>query len=170
MPEPDLSYVPIEIFTSQGDIMFFSESDGQFKLADGEIIGPALTKTTFLSGSLGQQATVFVQNREWSSYKLSDMQVFGYWFVVILFFHYERLYKITLYRLDKTEKYPDRSEKGLLEIKKKNDAILKEVLGTPPYTYVWGTVTTSVDMKGGSSIILMSYGTHPNIQTKPQSY
>lgn len=79
--------------------------------------------------------------------------------ILRVYFYKEKLHMIVL-RMNNQDSFPswdDVDMRGLVDEKRAYDSILLKKLGKPPYKYSWGTISTSCDVRGGDSNIIISY-------------
>lgn len=132
---------------------------GKIYLPESECpIGPELTRESFLVSSLSQGAKIGVQNEPWCSYCLAPVGVAGTRFYIMLYFHSQKLERVTL-----TDAHPrfgtswaDVTEEKMTQQKEQNDTWLK-VWNLLPALYSWGRVENSVDLHNMESSIIFSY-------------
>jgi hypothetical protein len=74
------------------------------------------------------------------------------------YFENERLWMVVLsLRVAAEEGWSNWSEEAERQRKQAHDALLRADLGSPPYTFAWGTVESGNDPKTGDSQIVVKY-------------
>ena len=122
---------------------------------EGGTVEGTFKRERFLETPVGRSARKDFVNEEWTHYHIEPEDGI----VGTVLFHGERLDRIFLMMgmpSDQSEEWTAALE---LERKAKHDAWLQSALGTPPYTYPWGTVTSEFDAKGCASDIIVTYAT-----------
>lgn len=120
-------------------------------------IAPSLTRSGFLKSELAKGTKTFMENEPGHSWKLAETYVAQLPFLVILYFHQERLGSITLYAnpvLDTS--WADWSEEKELQRKALHDQWLDRCLGSRR-DFPWGSVGSEYDPRSGSSTITIRY-------------
>lgn len=135
------------------------QKDGQI-LLDGKIaIYPSLTEAAFLSSDLGKVAELRLSNAEFHRYHAVNVLENGMdCFLSVTFFE-ETLTSASLSPNwpGSPQSWAEWSLESELDKKEKNDALLGQTLGPPPYAFSWGKVESSYDQKSGGSSIFVSY-------------
>jgi hypothetical protein len=123
-------------------------------------IDPSFTHEKFCSSELFKKATPFVKNPPYNSYRLEeDVDFLGEKFTMVLFYQNEKLNRINLsfYVLNNSLSWGDWSEEKELETKKRQDNLLKQIFGEPPYEYQWGSLESVYDKRSGSAHFIIIY-------------
>ncbi len=118
---------------------------------------PLLTKRNFLSTPYGKNAKLFVNNKEYVSYKIDVHMFMSQNFIPILYFKNESLIEVQLHNYTDSTSWSDLDDIDLLSFKKQNDLILRRNLGLPPFKYNWGEVVSFVDNKSCIVGIIIRY-------------
>lgn len=135
---------------------------GQIRLpSDGIRVGPLLTREQFLASSLARQSRELVRNEPHCSFGLPTVQFDGHSFAWSLWFHGSVLRRVSIECADAEfgSSWADWSEERELARKRFHDSLLQSVLGSDwsRERYLWGTVDSGYDSKGGFSSIVVSY-------------
>jgi hypothetical protein len=123
-------------------------------------IEPSFTHEKFCSSELFKKATPFVKNPPYNSYRLEEgINFLGEKFTIVLFYHNDRLSRMNLsfYVPNKSVSWDDWCEEKELETKNRQDNLLKQNFGDPPYEYQWGSLESVYDKRSGSSHLIISY-------------
>jgi hypothetical protein len=64
---------------------------------------------------------------------------------------------LSFYVPNKSVSWDDWSEEKELETKNRQDNLLKQNFGDPPYEYQWGSLELVYDKRSGSSHLIISY-------------
>ena len=126
----------------------------------GVSFDPSLTHEMFSRTELYKDATPYIMNPPFRSYKIKEpIDILDKRFMLVLFFNKERLNIIQLSFCDryKPSGWDDWYEEKEIEIKKQQDVLLKDNLGNPPYEYQWGSLESVFDQRSGSSHIILTY-------------
>lgn len=121
--------------------------------------GAATTEAEFLRSPLARRAKALTLSPGWSGYRLDRQLLFGRSFRVTLRFHLGRLVAVELYQVGAVSKmsWDEWSKQEEVERKADHDTWLGSMLGRPPYTYAWGSVSSENDPLGGYSCIVVRY-------------
>ena len=122
-------------------------------------IGTRLSRSEFLSLSVGKSAKIVVKNEPFCSYNIGRHEISGLDFIVIIYFYNELLESVSLTSVDDKsgESWADWSEKKELEKKEIHDRWLNHMLGKSSFRYKWGEVWSGYDSKSGFSSIEIRY-------------
>ena len=122
-------------------------------------IGPRLSRSKFLSLSIGKSSNVVVRNDLFCSYNIGRHEISGLVFIVIIYFYDELLESVSLTSVDDKsgESWADWSEEEELKKKEIHDDWLKNLLGRASSHYKWGEVWSGYDSKAGFSSIEIRY-------------
>lgn len=118
------------------------------------------THERFCSSELFKKATPFVKNPPYNSYRIEDyIELLGEKFIMVLFFQNEKLNRMNLsiYNPNSSGSWDDWSEEKELETKKRQDNLLKQNFGEPPYEYQWGSLESVYDKRSGSAHLIIIY-------------
>lgn len=135
--------------------------DGSIVIYGAAMIHPSLNEAIFLESSLGRNAERGIFNAGYHTYHtLGVLENKLECSLSVIF------YQGTLDMVVMAPRWPGLTSLGWsnwsfeneLEIKRKNDVLLEQSLGTPPYHYEWGSVSSEYDAKTGDSSITISYG------------
>ena len=139
----------------------FNIKNGKLYLEKFKInIDQNLTHKEFCSSELYKKATPFIINPPYNSYKVEEyIEILGGKFIMVLFFQNEKLNRLnlSLYNPNAFDSWDNWSEEKELGIKKRQDILLKQNLGDPPYEYYWGSLESIYDKRSGSAYLLTSY-------------
>jgi hypothetical protein len=122
-------------------------------------IGPALTRSEFRSASLSEDAADWVINEPWRSWKIAGVCVAeSIPFIVVLYFHGERLAMIDLCHSDPKfgTSWNDYSLEKEMSRKASHNRWLAASLGTQR-TFPWGSAQSEYDQRSGGSSIIIRY-------------
>ena len=136
------------------------EKNGSIFINGKATIRPLLGEATFLESSLGENAQKGVFNAGYHTYRVVGM----------LKNELECSFWVTFYQgilcaVGMAPRWPGLivsdwsgwSLENELEKKRKNDNLLEQGLGSPPYNYRWGNISSQYEAKIGSSTIILSY-------------
>ena len=116
--------------------------------------GPQLTRSEFQSSLPANAYRVLIENEPFCSFSLGDHEIYGLLFTVSLWFYGEKLESIDLaHSTDELGWY----EKDDLKRKRVHDKWLKSMLGSAPYVYGWGSISSDHDIRSGGSSIVIRY-------------
>jgi hypothetical protein len=138
--------------------MQMDQATGEIRLPGG-VLGPTLTRDAFHASPLADGAEIFVQNEPWCSFKLAQVPVLTTQYIVVVFFHGQRLTMVHLTDADPEfgASWDDWSEEKELRKKARHAAWLREVFDLPVGTYAWGDVASEYDVRSGGSSIIVTY-------------
>jgi hypothetical protein len=125
----------------------------------GLLVETSLTREAFLASPAAAEREIFTQNEPWCSYKLSKVPHADTEFIVILFFHGERLTDVHLFDAYPPltgESWADWSEEKELARKERHEEWLRQ-WDAPVGKYSWGEVWSEYDPRSGSSDIGIRY-------------
>ena len=135
---------------------------GQILFASGASVAPGFTP-----GDL--EASPFARTAErgnapqppWDTYTVGRHDLDGVPVLVTLAFYDGHLRSVDMYLVDDSEtaSWADWSEKRERNRKARGDKLLRAVLGSPPYKYPWGSISSVYDPKSGFSNIVVTYVT-----------
>lgn len=133
--------------------------NGKIAVAKNLTISPQLTRAQFLASKLGGSPRQVINNCPHTAFKFTAQMSVGVPCVFTLYFLDDSLREIMAYPLwtQPLSEWLDSQEALEQENKIKNDALLTELLGPPPYKYAWGEVLSVYDNKGGASCILVRF-------------
>jgi len=122
-------------------------------------LGPDFTRTELQSCLLANSSSVLIRNESFCSFSIGLYEITGLHFIISLWFYDEKLDCIDLVHSDKKfgSSWADWSESRELDRKHVHDEWLISLLGSPPYTYDWGTISSDFDKKSGGSSIVIRY-------------
>jgi len=139
-------------------------------LATGEVripglgvpLGPALSRDGFLTLSPGPEVRTLVANEPYHSFAVSVAaeplgdSAFG----VVVQFYGPKLTSISLTAADPRfgTSWADWSEAKEKDRLRFHDEWLARTCGLKPGNYMWGSLHSGIDLKGGSSSIVIRYG------------
>jgi hypothetical protein len=129
------------------------------RITDGTVffqagsIGSQLTRSEFLRSSLGEGSDVLAENEPYITYRFRPQNGI----VASASFAGERLTDVGWQMELPLQKKREWTAESELERKKLHDSWLEDLLGRPPYTYVWGGITSCYDPKGCQSVIILRY-------------
>ena len=129
----------------------------------GVTLGPETTEPALLASPLAAAADAPAKHGAFTRYRLPGQRVGGEEAIVTLTFDGPRLERVELYQPGPAPEqgWDDWSEEKELARKARHDAFLAARLGPPPYVHAWGKVESVHDARGGSSSIIVSYGSRP---------
>ena len=127
---------------------------GCFTLDDNSVIGPALTRSKFLSSAAGKNSEVFVSNPPWCSFRLGDVGDFAF----VTFFNGEKLESIQLSAIlpGGSTSWDQWSQEEENARKLANEKWLASA-GLTSEKYPWGTVRSVYDSISCNSHIIIHY-------------
>ena len=133
---------------------------GEIELESRARIGSSLTESQFLSSPLSRGARALVTDVQQGSYRTARQLISGHTFRLILRFHHAKLVIVEMVHVDRHSKvsWDEASDQEEQARKAIHDAWLLRLLGTPPYAYPWGEITSENDPQGGYSRIVVRYG------------
>lgn len=133
--------------------------DGRLVVAYDLVLSSQLTKSQFLASSMSRNAQLLLINYPYTKYKFTSVLEVGLECILIVSFVGEALQEIYIYPLwtEQPTQWFDAQQSVEQANKKRNDRLLENLLGTPPYEYSWGEITSIYDQKGGSSGIVVRY-------------
>jgi hypothetical protein len=133
--------------------------EGILMVSGESIIRPNLKEADFVSSSLGAKAKLIVANEGFRTYRLEGILKNGIECGITLTFQEGILKTATLIPRwsEAPKKWADWSLDKELEYKEMNDRLIRESLGSPPYQYEWGNVSSTYDAKSGYSVIVFQY-------------
>jgi hypothetical protein len=123
-------------------------------------IDSCFTHDKFCSSELFKKATPLVKNPPYNSYRIEDnIDFLGEKFNMVLFYQNEKLNRINLsfYNPNSSGSWNNWSEEKELETKKRQDNLLKQNFGAPPYEYQWGSLESVYDKRSGSAHLIIVY-------------
>jgi hypothetical protein len=121
--------------------------------------GPRLSRAEFLAATWAHNASDFVVNEPWHSWKLSGTYLSASIpFVVILYYHGEKLSLVETCHSDPKfgTSWSDYTIEKEMQRKESHDRWLDTCLGHER-TYSWGRVASVHDSKGGGTTIMVRY-------------
>lgn len=120
---------------------------------------PGLSENQFTQSSVGSCATSDGSNDGFTRYFAN-----GYWSDAQPISMHLVFSKGVIKLVSISPKWPetptswsDWNEENQLRIKQRNDHLLREFLGPPPYKYDWGCIESDYDLRGGFSSIVIKY-------------
>jgi hypothetical protein len=139
------------------------DQNGDVIFREGMRLGASMTREQFLDSELGRNAKKFIGNGPYCSYRIEARLEGGDRFLVIPFFHGERMDAVWLISLEVgyagDEEFGPESEKAEFERKKWHDRWLASVLGaSSPHHFAWGLAASVYDQRSMSSQIVIRYG------------
>jgi hypothetical protein len=124
------------------------------------VIAPHLTRSAFAATPWGAAAEHWVINEPWHSWKLAELGLSaGIRFVVVLYFHHERLLKVELCNADPAfgTSWEDHSREKEDARDASHQAWLATFVGERR-VFDWGDIWAGYDDRGGFSGISIRYG------------
>jgi len=119
-------------------------------------VKPALTKNEFISSRIGSNSRLILSNSEYSSFSVSLSDTAGD-LGVSLRFDGQQIDSLGIEKMDATKNWNNWSEMAEQDKKSEYDQLLVNILGSPPYVFEWGEITSSFDPRSGSSSICIRY-------------
>jgi hypothetical protein len=140
--------------TSLSRLNMINPKTGDILPLDSFMLGAKLSKEAFLSTEAGKAAEELISNGPWVTFraKLGDK------YFALIVFHFEDLSEVCLSLATNYESlgagsYVINEE----ERKKLHDDYMIASLGATSCCYAWGTIASILDIKGGSSQIIVRY-------------
>ena len=134
--------------------MNINSLDGSITFEGGSI-NRLQNRTQFLNSQFGKVAREALVNGERRQYDFEPEPGVA----VTVFFQANRLDRVFLMMAMPSDSSKIQSEAFELERKTSHDAWLRVELGTPPYEYPWGAVTSNYEPRDCSSEIIVTYAT-----------
>lgn len=123
----------------------------------GTTIGPHLSRQEFLQTTLGAASKLGVVNEGWVTLHVQpEPEIYA-----SLAFKDDRLIKLEVSMEMPSGEANTWDRACELRRKAYHDAWLRSELNSPPYEYLWGTVTSWFDEKSLSSDIIILFGKYP---------
>jgi hypothetical protein len=136
----------------------FNPTVGEVNISE-EKVYPGYTRTDFLKSFLYTQV---IRELSYSDniYILKPQTIESEKFFMSICFHGEKLKYISLSIQvnDETPRWETWSKEKQLEKKELHNQWLKRKIGTPPYKYDWGEISSDYDERSGESSIWIQYG------------
>lgn len=132
--------------------MRISTKDGTIQFAAGQI-DPGQQRDAFLANPLGRTATLFLQNANWTNYRVRPEKGV----VATLLYNgaqLDRVFLLLEIPADESEAWTEDLE---LKRKQVHDQWLKAELGSGPYSYSWGRIVSEFDQRDCESEIIVVY-------------
>jgi hypothetical protein len=140
--------------------MTINEDTGCIKLPEiGTSITADLSRAQFLKIQAFTGASVLVRNEPWCSYRLPDIAQTDFYLCLLLQFHGDRLFGLSL-SLWSARFGTSWSEERELARKAFHEHWLTNELCVRLGHYQWGDISSDYDAKGGSSSITIRYAHH----------
>jgi len=138
-------------------IMNIIKTDGTIEFEKASFfVKPALTKNEFISSRIGSNSRLILSNSEYSSFSVSLSDTAGD-LGVSLRFDGQQIDSLGIEKMDATKNWNNWSEMAEQDKKSEYDQLLVNILGSPPYVFEWGEITSSFDPRSGSSSICIRY-------------
>jgi hypothetical protein len=128
----------------------------------GASIDASLLRSQFLQAPEFSDASVFLQNEPWCSYRLPPIPQTYTDLTVMLQFHQEQLVSVQFCHGAACfgKSWSDWSEERELARKAFHERWLTGEVGLGPGPYPWGEISSYFDPKGGFSAVTLSYVEH----------
>ena len=123
------------------------------------VLYPAMSEDSFLASQVGSTSELLIENNNYKTYKTNGSIGNKVNCEILLVFHKGKL-EIVIMSPNWISNYTSWHNWNLdneLKKKKKNDKLLQQYLGDPPYIYKWGNIESIYDQKSGSSEIIIKY-------------
>ncbi len=144
-------------------------SDGKIK-ADkwGFEITSKTSENDFLSSEIKNDIHILVDNGDYKSYYTEPYEVYSKLFVFRVYFEKGLLVSITLSPAGKKPSWDNVEKDALLLDKANNDNWLKNQFSIlAPTSFSWGTLESVLDLRGGSSTLVLRYKKDNNKDRHP---
>lgn len=131
-----------------------------------QALTPTMTRESFLTSELGRCSLLDVESEPYCSWKIVPATTPSATWHVCVGFHSDKMEVIHI-QADRPEfgsKWSEFSPEKEEKRRALHDSILRADLGPPSYHFPWGTVTSTVDMHCGVSLIVVRYSTHGDIR------
>jgi hypothetical protein len=125
----------------------------------GVTLGPTFTKNEF-NNSVLVHDVLKEDNYGYTRYQLNPQSIWGERWAILLYFNQKQILEIISLSLQDDEKmqsWKNWSEEKELQKKTKHDLLLAQYLGSPPYQYHWGQISSQYESRSGSSHITIRY-------------
>lgn len=131
---------------------------GELISDSGNRIGPNIKRDMFLASEISENATIFVKNEPWCSYRVAELRISGLNFIIILFFYGQDLNRIDMLNSNPQfgETWNDWSEEKELQRKESHEKWLDKIIGSKR-NFSWGNIDSVYDQKSGTSLIIITY-------------
>jgi hypothetical protein len=127
-------------------------ASGVLEFENGSI-APGVDRSAFLSSSLGSRAEVFIENEPYITYRIRPERGI----VATLSFVGPQLTHVSWVLEMSGTAESEWTEENEMKRKALHDQWLLKELGSPPYRYAWGSLSSEYDSKGCVSDIIVSY-------------
>ena len=123
-------------------------------------IAPNLTRTQFLATPIGAQAEKFTDNEPWCSWKLRQTMRSRIDFIVVLWFHHEKLTRVSLSHSSPSDgrSWADWSMEKETQRERKHEECLASWILDKRREFSWGKVWSGYDDRTAGSSIEIIYG------------
>jgi hypothetical protein len=125
------------------------------------VIGPSLTRATFLASSIGQHSQISVENEPYCSFNanIPACDLMSLPACLTLFFYHQQLDSVSIVASDERfgASWSDWSETKEFERKRFHDQWLTDTIGTTNTHLSWGKLSSNFDAKSGFSSIHVRY-------------
>ena len=138
--------------------------DGSLIISGEATIHPLLTEAMFLDSGLGRSTNKGIFNARYNTYHAIGMLADELECSISLIFREGVLNMVRMtprWSGLTSSAWSNWSLEDELEIKRKNDALLRRSLGPPPYSYEWGNISSEYDAKTGGSEVTLNYDLSP---------
>lgn len=130
---------------------------GKIDLGDcGLMIRPDTSRDEFLASPAGAASRLEVENQQYATYAITfkiDTSPFG----LSLAFESQRLHSVRLEKMSPGGNWGSWSKAEEIERKTEHDRLLLTLLGSPPYKFEWGAISSNDDNLSGSAFINIIY-------------
>jgi hypothetical protein len=136
--------------------MKIDNTNGNIIFGNGEVLGSASTRSSFLTSQNGNMSNVLVENEPWCSFSFNDENKS---MSVAISFHGEILDSINVSVIgpEYGESWSDYDEVKEMARKESNDNWLISNGLIPGHQYSWGSARSYFDKKSGFSTVIIRY-------------
>jgi hypothetical protein len=122
-------------------------------------IAPSLTRTEFLASAPGREAEIFTQNEPWCSWKLKAPIRAKIDWIVVVWFHGERLTRLSLSHMspDDGSSWADWSMEKERKRQKVQDEWLLQMIPDSRREFPWGKIWSGYDDRSAGSSIEITF-------------
>ncbi len=136
------------------------KTSGAFVLDSGALFEPTILFDDFAKSLLGKRSNVDAQStHQWRVCTVKNCLSQGISWGVELTFKENRLFSLRLWHENGPgpTSWNDWHMDKLVAVKEEHDAFVTSWLGPRPWEFPWGTVSSGIDERGGSAVLMIRY-------------